>query len=352
MAEKRDVIVGLFVVVGLALLAVLIIWFEGVSGVLRGGYVVRVKLPNARGITEGKQVHRDGVRIGDVSAIESCLPEPGVVVVLSIDPGERIAGKAQFVVQTSAVGDLYLDFRTPSDLKRVETYLPTDGSARVQGGIKPPSLLPEKWMEKIEEGMAQIGSLKEIVKNVQELTQRRTVEDVEAGQAPNLSSAIEQFSRTAAAYEDQTRKDDPKTFLNLAAQAAEDLIETLEYARGTMADVEKTLKTYQEAGSDVKATLKSIRETAGTYQDVGTKASAMLDKIGTEVDRAEEMIAKLSGIVSGIEKGEGTVGKLLTDDELHRALVTLVENLTAATDDIRRLVTLWREEGIMAKEGD
>ena len=91
MNNTKYVITGLFVIGGLALLAILIVWFEGLPGLLRGTYTVRAHLANSMGIRESKRVHRDGIAIGDVTAVTSSLPdEPGVWVVMRISAAEKI----------------------------------------------------------------------------------------------------------------------------------------------------------------------------------------------------------------------------------------------------------------------
>ena len=69
MNDRKHVVVGLFVLGGFVLLGILIIWFEGVSHLVRGGYVVRGHLPSAKGVRAGKRVHLDGIEIGDVTDI-------------------------------------------------------------------------------------------------------------------------------------------------------------------------------------------------------------------------------------------------------------------------------------------
>ena len=48
------------------------------------------------------------------------------------------------------------------------------------------------------------------------------------------------------------------------------------------------------------------------------------------------MIAKLNSIADKIEKGEGTVGKLIADDELYKNLNSTIEKLNKIADKIEK----------------
>ena len=433
MTDRRNVVVGLFVLFGLLLLGGLIIWFEGVGVLIRGGYRVKGHLPSARGVREGKRVYMDGIEIGDVRNVTSSQPKRhGVWVDMRINPDVRIPQDAILVAQQSTVGDLHLDFQTPIETEgavtetgtdpdsgdrlirctfpdgvllrpgnavrmagqqvgSVETVaprengqpgtrvglrvhtgtaipanarvvakkpgvgparvefeppgrpfacLPTDGKAEVDGAIKAPELLPEDMMTDFREAMGKFGQLDAILNNVQEFTQPRTLNDVEAGKQMNVWTVLEQVQRTAKTMQDQLKKPTGEIggLIADARKAAQTLQKTMETAGKTLATVDKAGKTLQEGGKKINALV--------------TKGDAFIAKLSKDTDEARKLIQNLNALVTDVRAGKGTVGKLMTDDELHRALVTLIENLRETTDNINRLVTLWREEGVIwGKEG-
>lgn len=337
MSDRKSVIVGLFVLFGLGILGWLIIWFEGVAVVIRGGYVVSGHLPSAVGVRGGKRVHQDGIEIGDVREVTSSQPDrPGVWVHMRINPEVRIAREAVFVAQQSTVGDLYLDFRTTA---KPTGYLSTDGEAKIEGVIKAPTLLPEDLMSDFREAMNKFGQLDAILANLQELTEPRTLKDVAAGKRRNLWTTLDQFEATAKSVQDQLEKPDSQfgRLMTTARQAATDLRKTLAEASKTLEAVGETGKTLQEAGKKADALIG--------------KADALMAKLSKDADHAQKLMENMNGLVTDIRGGKGTLGKLLTDDELHHALVTLIENLGTMADNLDRLVTMWRQEGVLSKEG-
>lgn len=336
MNDRKNVVVGLFVLVGLLLLGGLIVWFEGVAVLIRGGYTVAGYLPSAVGVRSGKRVHQDGIEIGDVRDVATSQPErPGVWVHMRINPGVRIPTEAVFIAQRSTVGDLYLDFRTAV---KPTGYLPTDGTATVEGRLKGPELLPEDLMSDFREAMKKFGQLDTILANLKELTEPRTAKDVDAGKQRNLWTTLEQFERTAKTAQDQLKKPTGEIgrLITTVRQAATDLRKTLAKADKAFETVSETGKTFQQAGKKADALI--------------AKGDALIAKLSKDTDEVRKCFENLNGLVTDARGGKGTAGKLLTDDELHRALVTLVENLNTTADNFNRLVTMLREEGVFSKE--
>jgi phospholipid/cholesterol/gamma-HCH transport system substrate-binding protein len=100
-----------FVVVGLALMAGLIIRFGQYRPGQKAGYEIRVMFPNAAGLIKDAGVMYAGIRVGKVSGIELTEQrERPVRVRLSIDEGVVIRQDAKFVVnQAGLLGDRYVD---------------------------------------------------------------------------------------------------------------------------------------------------------------------------------------------------------------------------------------------------
>jgi phospholipid/cholesterol/gamma-HCH transport system substrate-binding protein len=344
--DKKHILVGVFVLVGAILLGTMIVWFEGVAILVRGGYAVDVHLDSAVGIRPGKRVHLDGIEAGEVVGVTSAEPEKrGVWLQLRLSPGTQVPKNAQFVAQQSATGgDAFMDFRSVGPSR---DFLPADGSARIEGAILPPALLPA-----------------DLVANLGEVLAPRTLEDVKAGKPHNLVSTLAQFSVTAAAIQDEFQKPESRfsQFLGKATTSTEELTKTLKIIQDTLtkpdSDLNRLLTDSRKMVNDVDATLLSVRTTAETYTKAGvslTETSEEAKKALAEFNKdAQEIgvLAKnLNAVAENLQKGQGTMGKLMTSDELHRQLVTLVENLQKMTDNTNRLITLWREQGVFSKEG-
>jgi ABC-type transporter Mla subunit MlaD len=343
MPDRKNLVVGLFVLLGLVLLGGMILWFEDVAVRMRRGYTVATHLESAIGIRSGKRVHMDGIDVGVVREARSSQPaQPGVRVEMLIDEGVEIPAEAVFVVQQTLGGDPYLNFVTAG---KATKFLPTDGQASVRGEIRAPSMLPDSVVARLDsmaddfhQGMGQLKGLDQLIASLKEITAPRTLEEVRAGKPVNLPSMLAQFEMTARTLQDEI-KDPNSEFSRLlvtATQSGKDLSKTLEEVNKTLATVRTIADTYTKAGA-------ALQETSG-------KANETLAVVTKDAEEVGVLIRNVNALVENAQQGKGTLGQLLTSDELHRQLVNLVENLQKLSDNANHLMTMWREEGLFAKE--
>ena len=369
MNDRKNVVVGLFVLGGAILLGAMIVKFKAAGIFFRGGYTVKGYLPSARGIREGKRVHVDGIDIGCVRDVTPSPHRLGVWVDMQINTGVEIPNEAVFVAQQGTAGDLYLDFRTTA---KPTGYLPTDGTAEVEGRIKTPELLPEK-----------------LVTNLTELAEPRTLKDVrEKGMAPNLSTAMEQLQITAENVAAFTKPPEGwniehRNLWTLAAELQAAAANLNEFAEPrTLEDLKKdknlkknlwtvleqvdvviahTRDQLESPESDLRQFMKNARQSAEKFNKTLDKAdktveradkafTSLKDAGGAVKEAAADIRKDLKAFLAGEGKARGTIPKLIKDDELHRALVTLIENLNSTLDNVNRLAIMLRKEGLGAKE--
>ena len=67
--NTRNVIVGITMLSGLALLGVMILLFAGMPSLFKGGYTLRIRFPSTADVKVGDPVHLSGIRIGEITAI-------------------------------------------------------------------------------------------------------------------------------------------------------------------------------------------------------------------------------------------------------------------------------------------
>ena len=116
MKEKRtDMLVGIFLFVGLLVLGGIIIRFGSFSENFREKYALTLTYPDAGGIVKGSDVRLGGAKIGRVARTPYLQPDAtGVVVDLEIYNEYRIPENATFHVAVSGLlGDSYISIRPP-----------------------------------------------------------------------------------------------------------------------------------------------------------------------------------------------------------------------------------------------
>ena len=101
--------VGLFVLVGLALLAVLLIQFSKGTSLFRGTYELRLHADNVGGLKPRSAVLLAGVQVGSVSNIKLAENGKSVTIFLRIYKNYKIYHDERFVIEQSGfLGDQYI----------------------------------------------------------------------------------------------------------------------------------------------------------------------------------------------------------------------------------------------------
>ena len=110
MEQKRlETKVGLFVFVGLALLALLVIQFSKGTSLFHGTYELRLHASNIGGLKERAGVLLAGVQVGSVSDIQLADDGKSVTILLKIYKNFNIYSDARFVIEQSGfLGDQYV----------------------------------------------------------------------------------------------------------------------------------------------------------------------------------------------------------------------------------------------------
>ncbi|HWK90073.1 MAG TPA: MlaD family protein [Longimicrobium sp.] len=285
-SPRREVHVGLFVIVGL--LAVIMVLFTITDpGTFRGRYYVSTVVRDAGGIRKGDPVRLKGVNIGRVKDFTI----------------------SQGVVRISM--ELEHEYPVPAD-SRVSI---------VSSGIMQPmvaEVIPGLSRQPLRDG--------QVLQSIDAPTF--------AQQAERLGSQAEQLG---------TRAD---TVLFRAQQV---LSEQTVAAVGTSAREMAALlgqltQLATEQRTQLNALTASLRRSAEGFEASATRpelsrAIARTDSLTLKLDAAtgslQQASTSLAALAGKMERGEGTLGKLAQDDQLYENLNAAVTGLMQLTQDIR-----------------
>ncbi len=282
--------IGFFLVVGIiAIFAALFIMTD--AALFRGRYIVTTTVPNAGGIRKGDPVQLLGVNVGRIQKF-------------------KIDKKGQVDIRLELEGE----YDVPRDSK---VHLK---SAGLLGGM----------VADVEPGEATT-----FLRNGDRLP--GTTEEGVMDQAARIATKSEKLlGQVEKILTDQTVKDIVGTADN-AHTATRDL-------RKLVADVSTVVAEQRKQLTTLEATLQ---KSAGGLERVTTgpeldRALKRLDTLGERMDNVTASLQRSSQSVetltSHAARGEGSLGKLTTDDELYRRLNETVNNLNQATQSMNRLV--------------
>lgn len=108
-------------------------------------------------------------------------------------------------------------------------------------------------------------------------------------------------------------------------------------------DVDKALQIIGEVGEQIRALAKDFSEDQGKLAD---QISSLIDDNRENIQKTTESFANIgpninsslesfNDILNTIKRGEGTLGKLFTDDTLYESLTFMADGFTSMTSDVR-----------------
>lgn len=326
--HKRNIAIGLTVLVGLGMLAAMIFLFTGLPEMFRTGYTVKIHFWQTHDITPGDPIYLRGKRVGIVTDVEFTDGDPrkGVTITARVDSDIRIPRNIEAKVFTRGiVGKGYLTLIPPDD----GFYDPATGKEIGFYNLDEPiiltgihdtgaSMLPPKLAEGLE-------NLSKLAKTLSDLiapppvTQPATDTQPSTGPAPEppagLKGTIIRLNRTLdALYAIAGNADNQK---NLRA----------------------SLKNLAEATEQFNAFIPEARKSlAGTDE--------LVRKLITDAEDIGKLLQAFQKTAEKINEGEGTAGKLLNDPKLYNNLLDMTEQIDLLIKDFRRLTEKWETKGI------
>jgi phospholipid/cholesterol/gamma-HCH transport system substrate-binding protein len=324
--------VGLFVLVGLALVAVAIFYVTG-AGSLGPKYKLLTYLPEVDGMKAGAPVELDGIEIGNVKTVD-LTPNPpdkqhNITLGLSIDK------KFEQEIRTDSVASLVTQGLLGDRYVTVTRGL--TGTVIPQNGVIPGS--QEVAMnEVIAHASALMDNLSVIVAQIQKGTGTigklvndpalyNHLDDTVAN-VDNMVGSIRQGKGTIGKL---VSSDELYIKVNSAVGKVDDVIGAVHDQKGTIGKLVYDPAMYDSvkgAAEKTNAILGDVRAGKGTLGKLATD-----DTLFANVRDAS---ANLRDATAKMNSNQGTVGKMFTDPNLY-------DNMTGLTGDMRLLVGDFRQ---------
>lgn len=296
--------VGLFVLVGLSVLAAGIFYVTG-AGTLGPKYRLVTYLPEVSGLANGAPVRLDGFEIGNVESIKLAPRVPGkprpknknIEVVMRV--GKRyendiLTDSAASLVTEGLLGNRYVN------ISLGVTGVPLKDGQEVPGS-------EEKAMKEVVERSADVlANLQALSENIQEL-----INGVKQGKG-----TLGKFLTDDQAY----------NHLNSILAKGDVMVSNVQAGQGTLGKLVASEEMYNklDKGLDnVNVILTDARSQKGTIGKLLYDPSFY--------DEAKQAMTNANAMISDVRAGKGTLGKFATDDTLYTKMKETSENLANAT---------------------
>jgi phospholipid/cholesterol/gamma-HCH transport system substrate-binding protein len=289
--------VGLFIVIGLVVLAGMAIKFGKVGGGLKKFYTITVEFHNASGLLKGNDVYLAGDRVGYAEQAPSLIEGKfAVQVPLRIREGVRIPKSARFLIGSSGLmGDAYVGVDVPPDANFDEVY--QDGDYVMGSRIKGLGDLTSDAASTLEELRKRLQDLRNPIKEVDD----QLLSDANL---KNLEQSFANFRDLTAKLKDTANNLDQVVIK--AKTAADTLNEAMTSAKDAMGRADGVVKKVDEAATMLKPVLADFGAAARSASKAVDSAKTLLNKANS---------------------GQGALGMLLSDKETSENLKALIRNL-------------------------
>ncbi len=316
--RRRNMIVGVFVIIGICALVWLIFKFGDLPSAVTkmGSFEVFVQFPTATGVQTDTPVRFCGYQIGRVTKVMS--PEIRIdmvsgleyyqtVVVLSIDKKYvNIPSNIEVKLMTRGLGSSYIELKqhpekpeVPLDPNRPETIFLVD-KIWLQGSTGMTSeFFPEESQKKLD--------------------------DVAEGLRTFISNANDIIGLPS-------NKENLQKMLANLADASQQATETMQQAKQTIEE----FRNFAVAGTT-------------TLTNADAKAEELVVAM---VDTSEEIGKAAAGlrlILEKVNNGQGSAAKLINDGRFYERLLENTQQLQLLLEEIKSFVTVARDKGVPIK---
>ena len=297
MALSVETKVGLFFLIGLAILGVITFRVANIGEYFKPKVYYKVFFPSASGLNPDDPVAVAGLKVGKIKSLE--LKENGVLMTLAIDPKIRIRKDAVATVAWGGLlGNRYIDIS--------------------------------------------LGASKEWLEPGSEITGAPSIE---------LTDVLFQIKSAATDFQDmlKTTGAGPKiqTMLDNLAKASADIAkvtEDIRERRGTVGKLIGSDELYNKAMSiadDLKSSAANVRK---LLDDNNQRLNTIIEKLDAAIPEAKDAFASIKKLGDEANNGKGVVATLLNDEKMAQDLRNSLTRLGSTLD---RLDTLTKnaEEG-------
>lgn len=337
-AYRKNVIVGITVLVALIALCWMLLKFGGGPAALFTPAEIPVQFVSARadGLGNGSAVLFRGVQVGRIISVKRSSDNNEIMIDAMLDRDPPLPGNLVGVIRAQSL----LGAGTSISLERIdentgrpstEPFPNMNEVSTIQANQKIPTrfvgldLLPPEFAD----------LAKELRLTSQQLRESHVIQHVDEAvvQSRDLVANLKQLVS------------DPKLQGNVRA-SVENLRAVTDKANRIADNMEKFSGDLKNISADAQTTLqsadKTILKTQGHIDELSRQLADRLTQVAQILDSFQSIALK-------IDSGKGTAGALINDPRLYDSLVDTSKQLNTTLADLKRLIDQWEQEGIYFK---
>jgi phospholipid/cholesterol/gamma-HCH transport system substrate-binding protein len=356
--------VGVLVVASMVIAVILILFFGAAPNIFSSNYDVTIRFESAPGVTTDTPVRKSGVVIGRVRSVQ--LLEEGVNLTLELDSRHKVLAREQPRIAKGSLitGDAVVEFITPSTQSLLARFDGTGGSpvdgildaneekvsqmpleqdGYYSGGTVVPDPLDSlvemqlsftKTLESIETAGGQVTAL---------ATDLRTMVGGGDGQLGRLAEkaelTIDNFNQTLSSFNRLFNDSRIETTLDTVANRLPQLIDE---AEAVMQQTSSTLKSFEGVGKAAELTMQNVASFTEPFADKGgefiDEARRSVDNLNGLITDLRQLSGKANTLLTQVNNGQGTLARLIEDDQLYYSMVNTLNNIEVVTRRLQPII--------------
>lgn len=345
--RRRNMLVGLFVLFGLVTFGALIVMFgRGPTSLLYGKtYPIVVRFKSATGIRPGTLVTVWGKTIGRVQTVDFVDPDrfdEGVRVELAIESRYNLPNGSYARTSEPGLGQGRPPINIvpgPSDAP------PLVAGAEITGSMSSAaeSLIPPEVMSTLQTTAGRIGeaagALTPVLEDLHFTLQPRSPEEVDRAGGPqgNIASAAVRIDSALKHLNDVLGDSTVKSQLR---EGIENFHTISVDGKTAVSDLKAAIGDAKTGATEFKNLMVQGQESLKT---ITTDISATARTAQDGIDKAGRLITHVDDIMVTINRGEGSIGKLVRDERLYESAVLSFRRLGEMIEEFKKVAIEWQK---------
>jgi phospholipid/cholesterol/gamma-HCH transport system substrate-binding protein len=304
-------------------------------------YPLLIRFNYAAGVMEGTPVRKSGVLIGRVSNVGLTDQDSQVLVTAKIYTRNAIYSDEQCRISRDLFGDTALIFVSQGGKRpRRERLQPgtaiqgqdmSDDPTGLKRALEGPINTVNQTGQALKEASEQLGSAAKKIEDLLD-SEKGRIHDV-------LDNAAESLKAVRSVLGDRETQ-------QRLAQAMKRLPDTLENMNQTFRSADESIKSFTRPGEDGQSTIQRMVHTIEMTEKALRKFSepsetgqpAPAQQAAAALSNIKEITSILRSIMDRMDRGEGTLGMLLTDRELYNRLNRAAKNIEQISREIQPIL--------------
>ena len=316
--------VGVVVLATAIIAGILIVLFGDLPSLVQANYPLRMRFSDARGISDGTPVRKNGILVGRVSSV--MLDERGgVSVVADIDSYVPVYRDEQPRIATTLLGDAEIQL-VPGVIRPPRQRVAQD-EVLTGAAARDPFDMVASLEPKLGTALESLTEASQAVTKLSSDVDRLLLGDGnDFGElVRKTDKALDEFSKAMININDVMG--DPRARANIK--------EALEGLPQVLGDLRSTV---QGMGATLDSADRNLRNLEGLTKPLGERGAGMVAQIDGTIGRLDEVLQQAVFFTKALNESDGTLGRLVKDPRVYEDLAAAAANVKNLSRELRPIV--------------